>query len=357
MPSTTNNPDPADTSPRVALSAAFLALRERSRVLLRERSDQLRDLETRLQEQVAQCLAEASTTASQQQAAPSPSGASQQQVAALEAEVRQLRQLQRDSEKALDEARVMLVEMEDERRALCERLDAAAEVTRSPSPGTDNREEIDRLQRRLEMATQEIRELKQQMQQQEARPAPSSSARAAPSRAAAPDSQSFDWETRKKMLLQELETDFDGSQPAQAKEKLRLEDVIRETDRIIAEKDRELEELRQLLEANASDSATTKTDNVAREQLLDADEIIAAERAKLLQLQHDWQEKLRKTEVEISIERAKIARERLQLEEKVRAIQVHSDQIEDDARKSDDSKSGNPPRGRWLNRLGLGGTE
>lgn len=352
MPSLPNNSDPASPSPPVALSTAFLALRERSRALLRERSEQLRELESRLQQQVAQCLADAG----QQQAGHLDSDSSQQQIAALEGEMCHLQQLRRDSEKALDEARIMLVEMEDERRALCERLDAAAESNRGQTTPSDSPEELDRLQRRLEMATQEIRELKQQLQEQAARPAPSSSPAAA-SKAAALDSKSFDWETQKKRLLQELETDFDSSQPAQAKEKLRLEDVIRETDRIIAEKDRELADLRQLLEEQSSCPGTPEPDNAAREQLLDADEIVAAERAKVLQLQHEWQEKLRKTEVEISIERAKIARERLQLEEKIRAIQVHSDQIEDDARKSDDSKSGSPPRGRWLNRLGLGGSE
>ncbi len=348
MPTTPNNSNSANQSPTVALSAAFLALRERSRVLLRERSNQLHELEGRLQDQVAQLVAEMGRP----QVTATESDSTRKHIAALEAEIRDLQQLRHDSEQALDEARIMLVEMEDERRALRERSDAGEAPCVQPAVHNDSAE-LERLQRRLEMALQEIRELKHQNEELTSRPSQPAPQHRTPD----VDMKSFDWESQKQRLLQQLETDFDARQPEQAKDKLRIEDVIRNTDRIVAEKDRELDELRQLLATQSAGVEANTTDMAARDQLLDADATVTVERDRLNQLQDEWREKLRKSEVEISIERAKLARERLQMEERLRSLQDQSANADDEAKRTDDPKSGNPPRGRWLTRLGLGGTE
>ena len=62
------------------------------------------------------------------------------------------------------------------------------------------------------------------------------------------------------------------------------------------------------------------------------------------------QEKLRKAEVEISMERAKLARERAVLDERLNEAQEH----DDNAQLVDDAKGGDKHgRGKWLTRLGL----
>jgi hypothetical protein len=310
--------------------------------LQKERSAELHDLEHQLQDQVATLIAELNRPRS----VASESPGDRDRIASLEAEVSRLQRIRSESEQALDEARLMLVEMEDERRMLVERM-AAAEPPRQSSPTDSNDEELERLQRRLEMATEEIRELKHLNAELSKRPAQKVSAQAAEV-----ELKSFDWETQKQRLLQQLETDYDTSQPDQAQAKLQIEEVIRKTDRIVAEKDRELEELRQLLAQRLEPH--TGSDSSAHQQLLDSDEAVAAERAKLAQLQNEWREKLRKSEVEISIERAKLARERLQLEEKLRSLPADPSPQDDSKKVPEDPKSGGPPRGRWLTRLGLG---
>jgi hypothetical protein len=85
-------------------------------------------------------------------------------------------------------------------------------------------------------------------------------------------------------------------------------------------------------------------------EILDADTVIQTERARLTQLQQEWEEKLRKAEVEVSIERAKMARERLQLEEKLRILESKTSSDPSPA-----TSEGKPAKGgRWLSRLGLG---
>jgi hypothetical protein len=321
-------------------------LRERSRALLRERCDQLRALESRLQGQLAQLMADLDCAPPQ---AADP--ASLERIAALESEIQQLQRLRSDSEQALDEARVMLAEMEEERRALRERLDDRE--SRAPTPTQSSREEaeqIDRLQRRLEMAMQEIRELKDQNADLASRPVSAPPAH----RPVEEDLSSFSWEIQKQRLLQQLETDFDARQPEQNQQKLRMEEVIRTTDRIIAEKNEEIEKLRQQLSQQPAHYEAKAADTVAR--AVDNDGAILAERERLTQIQEEWRGKLRKAEVEISIERAKLARERLQLEEKLRAVQSQTPPAAEESAKPDDPKGVNT-RGRWLTRLGLSGPE
>jgi hypothetical protein len=163
----------------------------------------------------------------------------------------------------------------------------------------------------------------------------------------------FDWESQKRRLLEELESSFDAQKPAEAKEKLRCEDVIRETSRIIEEKDREIAELRrQLAERPQPTTDPDAAQRAAESQVLDADEVIRAERARLADLQSEWEEKLRRAEIEVSIERAKIARERLQLDEKMRMLQSKAGPDTGGTGSGGDGKGAN--RGRWLTRLGLG---
>ena len=83
--------------------------------------------------------------------------------------------------------------------------------------------------------------------------------------------------------------------------------------------------------------------------LLDQDELIAHERDNLKQLQEEWKDKLRKAEVELSVERAKIARERADMQGQLKQLEQAKDK-ESTQPGNGDSK---PSRGNWLSRLGL----
>ena len=50
---------------------------------------------------------------------------------------------------------------------------------------------------------------------------------------------------------------------------------------------------------------------------MDQDELIQQEREKLRLLQEEWREKVRQSEIDISIERARVARLRAEIEDKV----------------------------------------
>jgi hypothetical protein len=73
-------------------------------------------------------------------------------------------------------------------------------------------------------------------------------------------------------------------------------------------------------------------------------------------LRQEWEEKLRRAEVDISVERAKIARDQVALQEKLQEL-AEAQARQADAQGEGNSKSGKQPRGRWLARLGLKDTE
>ena len=79
------------------------------------------------------------------------------------------------------------------------------------------------------------------------------------------------------------------------------------------------------------------------------DELIAQERAKLKRLKEEWNEKLRKAEIDISLERAKLARERTELEEQMQSLS----QFEKDRESNSGASTEKGRRSRWLVRLGL----
>lgn len=336
-----------ESTPAAAFTTALYALRERSRKLLREQTERLRELEDKLGQQFTSAV-------ERFEHEPRELAESEQQsldrVEQLEREVRNLQQLRRESDQALDEARLMLGELEQERMALRDRLDKAESRPAENAPAAANTEETERLNRRLEMAMQEIRDLKSQnseLAEQVKRPPTGS-------RTSESSSGGFDWESQKRRLMEQLESSFDTNDATQAKEKLRCQDVMRATDRSMAEKDRELAELRKELEVRSRAIEAGAKPSTAAEEVLAADELIQSERSRLAQMQAEWQEKLRQAEVEISIERAKLARERMQMEEKLRlqASQTSAD-ANANANTGGDSKA--PTRGKWLSRLGLSG--
>ena len=223
-------------------------------------------------------------------------------------------------------------ELEGERDALLERLADSEEMA---SAGSSS-EELEDLQRRYETAMSEIRELKLANAKHEERAGGTVAG------------QAMDWETQKRRMLEQLEADIDEDDPDQAADKLTIEGAIQMTDQAVAEKEKEIEELRRLLSEQSQNLGGVAVGAAAIADMLDTDDLVKQEREKLETLQQEWREKLRKAEIDISVERAKIARERAQLEEKLQLLDQRT--ISDGA----EATSGDEPkRGKWLARLGL----
>lgn len=265
-------------------------------------------------------------------------------LAELEQEVARYRLRNQESDQALRDAHHLLTELAAEREKLQAKLDGKSSEPARPEQSEEN----ERLQRRLEMAMQEIRELKGKLRENKSTAPSSTSGR---NETATPSA--FDWESQKQRLLQQLETDLPSGDESTREERLKIELVIRRTDKLIAEKDRTIDELRQQLEDATAAPPAVLPDNKSS-QLLDADELIRNERATLRKMQNEWQEKLRQAEVEISIERAKLAREKTTLEERLRQYELSRMPT---AVSSSGTEAKKPTTSRWLARLGLSGEE
>jgi len=238
--------------------------------------------------------------------------------------------------------------LRSERDALAKRLDEAETKLASAQQGDGDARKKDDLQRRFEMAVDDVRELKRQNSDLEAKLKARGNSGGSTS---TPDTGGkLDWEAQKQRLLASLEADFDENDEDDSEAKLTIEGTIRITDEIVAQKDREIEELKQLLDSQSHSYGEVAVGASAIAQLLDEDELIQHEREKLRQLEAEMQQKLREAEVGISLERAKIARERSELDEKLQRLQEQQlTSAEGDLAKG----PGKPARGRWLTRLGL----
>ena len=131
----------------------------------------------------------------------------------------------------------------------------------------------------------------------------------------------LDWEAEKRRILAALEAS-EGSQGHEAgPERLQIQQIVAQTERLLAEKDRQIEELRQSASAAAAGAAAVGATAAAREEILDQDALIRQERDNLQRLQDEWREKLRQAEVDLSVQRAKVARQQADVNEKLRQVE------------------------------------
>ena len=155
-------------------------------------------------------------------------------------------------------------------------------------------------------------------------------------------------------MLASLEADdIDQANEDEVSDRLTIEGTIRITDEIVAQKDREIAELKQLLDEQSSSLGGMAVGAAAIAQLLDEDELIQHEREKLRHLETEMQQKMRQAEIDISMERAKIARDRQELEDRLQTLQGQLGATGASSSEPEDAKPVKPSRGRWLTRLGL----
>jgi chromosome segregation ATPase len=239
-----------------------------------------------------------------------------------------------------------LIAIRKERDELVARVaDLAAAVEASATVDHDGQQEREDLQRRFEMAVDDVRQLKHENAQLREKLAAAGSANGAEADAA----EGGDWAAQRARLMAMLEQEDDAGEVSAERtaERATVSKTIAATDRVIANKDQEILELRAKLESNVRDGVDDET-AAAREAVLDADEAVAAERQRLAKLTAEWEAKQRAAELEFSVERARLAREQAALREKM--FEIESGTY---VPSQSDGSDGTKPRRRWLSALGL----
>ncbi len=162
--------------------------------------------------------------------------------------------------------------------------------------------------------------------------------------------ESMTWEQRKRLILQQLENETAAANPEEYQNhRNEVEEILRITQAEIERRDAEIAELQAIVQQQANTREGVAIGAAAIAQMLDSDELVKLERAKLASIQQEWEAKLREAEIEMSLERAKLSRERAELEERLRnpAKVIKPASLEPAV-----SVDGKPVR-RWLEHLGL----
>jgi hypothetical protein len=210
---------------------------------------------------------------------------------------------------------------------------------------------VDDLKRRLEMAISDVRELTEEGKRLKAELA---LAKSRPARAAESGGP-LNWEEQKRRLLETLEELPEHDDEDSIAHRAQIENLIRDTDRAVAEKDQEIQDLKKLLDQQSTQVGEMVVGAQALAQFIDQDAFIQEERKRIQDTRTEWEEKLRQAEVEISLERAKLARERAQLDDRMRSLEAELSRRKPTAHSStpESTKATKSETRRWLVRLGL----
>jgi hypothetical protein len=173
--------------------------------------------------------------------------------------------------------------------------------------------------------------------------------------------ESMTWEQRKAAILEQLSRE-DASEAMSAQQVL---DIRKEVDSLATQlrtRDSEISRLRKQLASRATSCDITPRQPAAEIECLelthrlDSDRLIVEEREKLQAARKEWEEKLRRAEVELSMERAKLARERRAIEQRSEELDARLASLESQERdiRGADIQDEDEPKRRWLKQLGLG---
>jgi len=242
-----------------------------------------------------------------------------------------------------------LISLRAERDALATRIDELETAT-TQAVTLDGQQELDDLQRRFELAVDDVRQLKQEKSDL------CNQLKAAQTGVVVPaEEEAQDWQSQKARLLATLDAeDRDAITEARREERATIEGAISITDSIVAEKDqlvaeqeRELQELRtQLAERSTVENIAELRQQITAE-IFSNDETIQLEQARLQEQQQQLQAKLREAELEISVRRATLAREQAALKEKI--AELPQADVAEDKQTDPAKKTGR----RWLSALGI----
>ncbi|HYO24978.1 MAG TPA: hypothetical protein VEQ85_08510, partial [Lacipirellulaceae bacterium] len=266
-------------------------------------------------------------------------------VQVLKRECSSLRQELAERPQASEAESPELISVRQQRDALAARVEELeADAAAGAAGDVDAQQERDDLERRFQMAVDDLRQLKQENAILRER------AETAPRGASSSETPAGgDWASQRARLMALLEEEDESGEISAERvaERATVAKTMAATDRVIASKDEEIAELRTALQTRSEGAAMDQQDAAARTALFDADEVIAAERRRIAQMSAEWEEKLRAAELEFSVQRAKLAREQAAVRE--RMLEIES------AAHATASNPGEPgkPRRRWLAALGL----
>jgi chromosome segregation ATPase len=244
-----------------------------------------------------------------------------------------------------------LVALRAERDELAARVE---ELEQRPTAQIDPNveQQFSDLQRRFELAVEDLREYKTKSTKLEAQLA----AAARQSRNVIPDTGGNDWESQKRRLLASLEENVEVPEtPVQKQQRITIEGTLEMTDAVVAEKDRQIAELQAQLVTGGDGARVAAAEHTQKmNDLVDGDEVIAEHRQRARELERELQEKLRSAELELSVERAKMARQNRELEQLKSELESKQQDFESNGPAA--VTQGQPKR-RWRDKLGLSGDE
>ncbi len=165
--------------------------------------------------------------------------------------------------------------------------------------------------------------------------------------------ESMTWEQRKKLIMQQFEDESAAENHTdQSASRIEIADILRTTQAEIDRRDKEIAELKSIVEQQSNTHEGVAIGAAAIAQMLDSDELVKLERAKLAAIQREWESKLREAEVQISMERAKLSRERIELETQRKSAEQTVNLPPQFNAVAETKVDGKPVR-RWLEHLGL----
>ncbi len=213
-----------------------------------------------------------------------------------------------------------------------------------------NTTEIDDLQRRFELAIDDVRELKHRNAELEEALAEIQSLGGDAGSAV----NGRDWNATKSRLTALLDQ-REQDESIDANDRLTVEGAIRITDDIVAQRDEEIVALKEQLAQQFGEPAEPGAAAASNDQLFNQDDIIRQERERLAALNQELREKLRQAEVDLSVQRAGLARERAQLQEKLRIVETEREELAAQQPVNPAASGGKPkkPARRWMERMGL----
>lgn len=311
--------------------------------------EQLREEIAELKQQLTEDRKEHDRLAEQNVALETSAADAQQRADQLDSEAGRLRdELEaKNAEPHVDPAEAK--EWQAERVTLIDKLADAELQVSELSQIKKKVEKQEELERRFEMAVEDARKLKTRVAELEEQLSNGSSNSPAP--VTTQVGANLDWEAMKSQMMASFADDFDETDEQQHEEKLTIEGTIRITDEVVADKEREIAELRKTLESQSEAVGDVAVGAAAIAEMVDKDEIIQQEREQLVQLKEQWREKLRQAEIEISVERAKMARQRAEIEDRQQTLD--SSEVRHEANGANRSPETKSSGGRWLARLGL----
>ncbi len=182
-------------------------------------------------------------------------------------------------------------------------------------------------------------------------------------------SATLSWEQRKALLYRQYESESpgdaqreDATAPQAAggpqQDTAELRNQLAALQEALHHRNIEVAELRALLDnRSVTEGAVSQDEGLAMgaatfAKMFDGDELVREERARLKELQTEWEAKFRDLEIAASIERANLARQRRELERQNAELEEQLAHLQQDLRQ--ESIVGPNQSRRWMAKLGLG---